>query len=602
MLRPQPARWFEVLVAHDDAPSALAALAAGGAIELESPPAASLTVPMAGLRPLLERYAELARRYQAYWPAPRARKTATPFSTRDVLRRALGRLSMWHDTAAPVVRTLQALEREVAELDTWRALLVPWRGHALDLGLLSQEGPVLARRLYVFPGPVDLDPPAGALALKLPLRNEAALLVIAPPASLEVFHRQATALKGRCLELPRWLHGRAQENLVLIERRRHRARHGIERLRKLLARLGESGELPQALADIERLRWFAEHMPRFAAGEHFAWISGWTGAREQALRAALHAAGMRALIRFPSPPEDMNPPLILRNPWWARPFELFGRAFGVPGRAEVDPSALLAVIAPLLFGYMFADVGHGFVLLLAGLALSKRYPFTRLFVAGGVSAMAFGWIFGSVFSREDVLPALWLHPLDRPFLVLGLPLALGAALIALGLLLNGLESFWRGELRRWALGDAGLFVSYVCAVAGALYPPLLWFALGGLAWHLLGHYVLARRLAAMVHAFGGLLEQTFQLAVNTVSFARVGAFALAHAGLGSAIIALADIAATPLAVALILIVGNAMVIALEALVASIQTTRLVLFEFFVRFLQGSGRPFRPLSAPPSTLQ
>ena len=47
--------------------------------------------------------------------------------------------------------------------------------------------------------------------------------------------------------------------------------------------------------------------------------------------------------------------------------------------------------------------------------------------------------------------------------------------------------------------------------------------------------------------------------------------------------------------------GNVIVIVLETLVVSIQTTRLVLFEFFTRFFRAEGREFRPLAAPPVTL-
>ena len=54
--------------------------------------------------------------------------------------------------------------------------------------------------------------------------------------------------------------------------------------------------------------------------------------------------------------------------------------------------------------------------------------------------------------------------------------------------------------------------------------------------------------------------------------------------------------------ALPLVLGNLLVIVLEAMVVSIQTTRLVLFEFFTRFMQGQGRAFRPLPAPPFTTQ
>src|SRR5208283_2574891 len=90
-------------------------------------------------------------------------------------------------------------------------------------------------------------------------------------------------------------------------------------------------------------------------------------------------------------------------------------------------------------------------------------------------------------------------------------------------------------------------------------------------------------------------------AINTVSFVRVGAFALAHAGLGFAVAGLAASlgAATNLRAAswLMLAAGNLLIIAIEGLVVGIQTTRLVLFEFFIRFLRGSGRAFRPLPLP-----
>ena len=103
-------------------------------------------------------------------------------------------------------------------------------------------------------------------------------------------------------------------------------------------------------------------------------------------------------------------------------------------------------------------------------------------------------------------------------------------------------------------------------------------------------------------ALGELLERTLQLAVNTLSFARVGAFALAHAGLSSAVIALAGIAGHGLGGLLVLILGNLVILILEAMVVSIQTTRLVLFEFFTRFLTGAGRVFRPLPPPPAIPQ
>ncbi len=69
---------------------------------------------------------------------------------------------------------------------------------------------------------------------------------------------------------------------------------------------------------------------------------------------------------------------------------------GTPGHNEADPSRVLAVMAPLLFGYMFADVGQGFILLMCGLLLQKRWPLLGILIANGACAMGFGFIFGSV--------------------------------------------------------------------------------------------------------------------------------------------------------------------------------------------------------------
>ena len=70
----------------------------------------------------------------------------------------------------------------------------------------------------------------------------------------------------------------------------------------------------------------------------------------------------------------------------------------MPSGTEADPSALLALAVPLMFGYMFGDVGQGLVIAAAGFALRQRWPMARLFIAGGLAAAGFGLLFGSVFS------------------------------------------------------------------------------------------------------------------------------------------------------------------------------------------------------------
>jgi V/A-type H+-transporting ATPase subunit I len=93
------------------------------------------------------------------------------------------------------------------------------------------------------------------------------------------------------------------------------------------------------------------------------------------------------------------------------------------------------------------------------------------------------------------------------------------------------------------------------------------------------------------------LESVLQLLINTISFIRVGAFALAHAGLSLAVIIISHTVDNLFFSALLYVFGNIVILILEGLVVSIQTTRLVLFEFFIRFLKATGRMFHPLTVP-----
>jgi V/A-type H+-transporting ATPase subunit I len=298
----------------------------------------------------------------------------------------------------------------------------------------------------------------------------------------------------------------------------------------------------------------------------------------------------------------MRPPLLLANPWWARPFEIFSRAIGMPSRNEADPSVLLAIAVPLLFGYMFGDVGQGAVLAVGGALLARRFPLARLFVAGGLSAIVFGVLFGSVFSMQGVIEPRWLEPLHAPLEVLVVPLYGGAVLLTLGLALAALESFWRGEARRWLGTDAGLGMAYLALMWSFVDARALIVAAAAVLWFCIGHGVVAGSMRAALLAPGELVERLLQLLINTLSFARVGAFALAHAGLSAAIVALVHASDHPLVAAAVIVAGNLLIIVLETLVVSIQTTRLVLFEFFTRFLVAEGRVFRPLPTPSALAQ
>lgn len=602
MIRARPARWFEALVAKDDTTLLLEALAATGAVELEARAGAKLPEAFATAGPALARFADFRTRYGAWWPTEGLAASRFPEHPARTLERGLERLDAWAHEAEPTIRKLEKNSEARDEALRWRDILTVLKDSRVDLGALAQAGPLAQARLLAFaPGP-EPPLPATLLVRDITAGERRYAIVVGSATDVEIAERETVAAKGRSHPIAEWLTGNRAANLAAAAERLDRVAAERAALDAELERLNERHGLRQALGDLVRLQWVIEHVQALESGERFAWVTGWTSDGDGAnLAAAVDRSGARALLHLAKAPPLSTAPLLFVNPRWARPFELFPRALGVPGATEADPTVVLAIAVPLIFGYMFGDVGQGLVITAIGLWLRNRTPVAKLFVAGGLSATFFGWVFGSVFSIHRAIPPLWTDPLDAPIAVLAIPIGAGALLLAAGLILHALGSFWRGEWARLIGEDLGLLALYAGLLGLFAAAEFQWLALAGALAFVIGHAVHAGRPQALGSGLGELVERTLQLLINTLSFARVGAFALAHAGLSSAVSALAAEPENLLLKAIIVVLGNVLIIVLEAMVVSIQTTRLVLFEFFARFLTGAGRPFRPLAPPPTLI-
>ncbi len=598
MIRPQPCSWFEIVIGKDDAFVTLESLAAAGCAEVEWH---ETQAPGYAMPPdLLKEFGALARKYRPYWPrlttAHRAERRAPAQALADGLRVVRN----WAAQADEVVRILQVAEAEAAELDLAAEALRELAESRIDFAALAQASNGITAALFALPPGVDIDIPPDTIARFATTANERLLLALGAPEAIEAIARAVAEVNGRRARFPDWLQPSANANLALVEDKRTEAQASIARLREQLASLSEQHGLARALGDIALATWCFEHGGAIEHGDVFARITGWTADRERLVQ-ALEACDARAIAAFPRPPRGVRPPLVLRNPWWAQPFEIFTRMVGMPGTSGADPSMLLALAVPVIFGYMFGDVGHGLVLALAGWLLRHRMPVLRLLVPGGIAAAIFGGVFGSVLCREDIINAWWLHPIEHPLPVLLVPIVGGALLLMLGLLMGALEAWWERRLAAWLRDDAPVLVTYGGALAAFVTPIGGWIAAAGIAWAVVAAIIEKPAPAAAFGALGELLEHTVQVLINTLSFARVGAFALAHAGLCAAVVALADSGGNVVVYGLIFVLGNVLILVVEGLVVSIQTTRLVLFEFFTRFFRPEGREFRPLAAPPVIL-
>jgi V/A-type H+-transporting ATPase subunit I len=603
-LRPAAAKWFELLIARDELGEALQSLATTGAVELEAHSDTSAATLLPQLRAAVDEYKRLGQRYGEFWPPAAGAPVQGARQPEAIPAAALEQLKAWAADADPIIQRLQQLTQERAALELLEPLLSAADSDLPDLHLFSQAGPILASRAYLLTAGQHVEEvPPSVIVQPVRAGELSYLLAVGPTQQIAVFDETLTAHNARRLTLPPGLPAQREAARAVSRARIDQIITELGRLDATLQDLHRRHGVSAALADFAFIEWLVQTVPQLSLTEHFAWITGWTSDLQGGgVEALLNRRQLHYLLRFPAAPRGLIQPVVLRNPRWAQPFELFSRLFGMPGADEADSSRLLAFVAPLMFGYMFADVGQGAILIVAGVALRKRFPATALLIPGGLAAIAFGFLFGSLFAGESILPALWLRPMDRPLTLLGASLVFGAGVILLGFALDAVQHFWAGVGSQWWASRAGLVLCYLGMICAPVEIRALWALPAGIAWYLIGSAALApaNRLNGLATAAGESLETLLQLVINTISFVRVGAFALAHAGLGSAVASLGAAAGSRPAAWLVLAVGNVLIIGIEGLVVGIQTTRLVLFEFFIRFLQGSGRAFHPLTAPAVT--
>jgi V/A-type H+-transporting ATPase subunit I len=321
-------------------------------------------------------------------------------------------------------------------------------------------------------------------------------------------------------------------------------------------------------------------------------------------------------------PAGVDPPTLMADTPARRPFAPLVDTYATVPYADIDPSVVAGVAYVVMFGMMFADAGHGLLLLVGALFVRTGRP-QRLaslrpvwpFLAGaGLTSMVFGLLYGEFFGPTGVLPVLWLAPLEQPVQLLLAGIGVGAVLLALAYGLGALNR-WREGGWRYALyassglAGAGLFLGLGMVVGGwyTHQPWLLWSGVGvaviGLVLTFVGLLTDAGHGgAAVLQASVELFDVVIRLGSNLVSFARLAAFGLTHAALGwvvwTATTALWAAGGFGMVTAVVVfLVGNIVTFALEGLVAAVQALRLEYYEIFSRVFVGEGRPFRPWCLP-----
>jgi len=351
-------------------------------------------------------------------------------------------------------------------------------------------------------------------------------------------------------------------------------------------------------------------------------------------------------------------PVSLDHGAFVKGFENVVFSYGSPLYGTIDPTPLVAIFFTVLFGIMFGDLGQGFVLLLLGLLTGKRgsrllsgfRKFSVPLIAVGISSMVMGFLTGGVFCNEDILAGptravtafITGRPSDRILTIMPLPekggsvtklfyffgftIGMGTLLNSAGLIVNVINQFFLKKYEKALFaktGIAGLLlfwyaifiaVRFVAALikpalytfsfrwydAAGLVVPLTAIFFGSAIWRLFSGEkpIFPEGLTVFImEGFVEVLETVSTNVSNTVSFLRVGAFALSHAVLAYIVFRFSEEVSTiPAGTAisvLIMVFGNLIIIVLEGLIVAIQVVRLQYYEFFSKFFTDVGVEFAP---------
>ena len=395
------------------------------------------------------------------------------------------------------------------------------------------------------------------------------------------------------------------------------------------------GEHDKLLSACSYLRYMNDSydLRRFAAhSKQTFYLMGWvpkTAAAEmkQSLSAFVE---LSCVIDNAEDIHAAKPPTKLKNAFLGRAFQPFLEMYGLPAYNELDPSLFMALTYCLFFGVMYGDVGQGLCLALVGILMArwKKMWLGNILAVCGLAGAVFGCVYGSVFGLENILPGFKiLAPLEEAMIpgltnvltLLICSITLGVLMLVFVMVLNVVNGVRQRNYEKVFFGQNGLagMVFYIGLIVAAVCTLLLGVNLFVPAYVLpvlvlpLVLILFKEPLALMVAGdpewrkvkIGGLISTGFfelfetllSYLTNTLSFLRVGAYAIVHVGLMLVVETLAHMAGGTgsLGWILVMVLGNIFVMGFEGLLVCIQVLRLEFYELFGRFYDDGGTPFVP---------
>ena len=327
--------------------------------------------------------------------------------------------------------------------------------------------------------------------------------------------------------------------------------------------------------------------------------------------------------------EDDNPPIRLKNGWFARLFEVLTGMYGMPGYNEFDPTPILAPFYLLFFAMCMGDAGYGLVLILFGLGVTKKWINIDMFKnigplisVLGVGTLLVGLVLGTAFGIS-LADAAWYPEALKKFMIVGdiagfpaqmiLALGIGVFHLCLAMVVKAIGYTKRFGFKEnistwgWLILILGGIILAAVGMTGFLSPLAMKIAIISIAVVSgLGIYIFNTPGRNPLANIGAGLWDTYNMITgllgDVLSYIRLYALGLAGGMLGQAFNILGGMMVEDgfgpinwLPFLLIVLFGHTLNLAMSCLGAFVHPLRLTFVEYFKNAgYEGKGKEYSPL--------